>query len=585
MPIIDEIIDKKALEHVLDAFNTASMARLEAEKKWDELYKAWRGITEKRNYQGKANVYDPEIANAVNAISVRIMGLLFAPYPFFDVIPQEERDKDNAAIIKELLAFQFYKKINIYEKVARLVPQFVVYGTGISKIVWRKTEKILEIRPGVKQPIVFYDDPDFIPRDIFSVYIDPRAIDIASADYIVDKYTVNEDHLKMMAKAGIYSNVENVQDIKGSEIDNPYVINRQVATGINVQVAEKSKRKKVELLEYWGKFDINNDGEDEDVIITVANRNTVVRIMENPFLTKEKPFVLAGYEYATDELYGISPLERALPLQYVMNDLHNQILDNKSLLLKKPMLVSDGAQVTIKQLEAYRKGEIIRVQGDISAIHEMPIEDHTQTGIEGLNLVRQTIQRSTGSSDPMLGVSTPGEQTATEIKTLVASGNSRIGNAARFFASGILAESLRKAYQYNQQFMTREKVIRIVGEEGTKYVAVSPDQIVGNYDFNALVFTELADKETQVEQMIKFLEISMKTAPDKVDVNILLKRIWEGLGFKDSEKIIKQEPTPEQMLSKIPAVAGAGANVPPPTTPSVPPMSVIPPIAGLGGGL
>jgi hypothetical protein len=185
----------------------------------------------------------------------------------------------------------------------------------------------------------------------------------------------------------------------------------------------------------------------------------------------------------------------------------------------------------------------------------------------------------------MLGVATPGEQTATEIKTLVASGNSRIGNAARFFASGILAESLRKAYQYNQQFMTREKVIRIVGEEGTKYVNVSPDQIVGNYDFNALVFTELADKETQVEQMIKFLEISMKTAPDKVDVNILLKRIWEGLGFKDSEKIIKQEPAPEQMLSKIPAVAGAAGNVPPPTTPSVPPMSVIPPMAGLGGGL
>jgi len=503
------------------------------------------------NVQSK--VFNPILWSFIETIVTRLM----AKTPVISYKPRENSDDIQAKIMSDLFRYWFDKS-GAYSKVIAWIKDALVYGTGIIKMDWlTKPPRMVKSyvldengEPMVDEdstymtqeiPVIDYDDPRTKNVNIYDFFFDPAGDDIDSCSWVGYQYIANIDELeaenasaKELGKA-LY-NVSALKRLRSNKTnsEDQYNDQRRSATGMSIQTEDDKTIDKCKIWEMW----------EDDHLTIVGDESEVLYNGDNPYWHGKKPFIKLVDSIVSQEFYGkgeIEPVEKQL---HALNTIQNQRITNVSRILF-PMWKAKNA-VDDDELQFIDNGIIHITDIDDANIMNMP--NVTGTAVQEQTLATETIQRALGVTDYVQGLQTPG-QTAAEVEIKTAQANARFAHKVKILEETGLKRLGELVYQLYQQFITKEKVIRIVGPQGEQFAKVGASDIAGEYD----VIPE-SDSTLQTDQQAEFTKFlnlfqivqpyfqhTIPTATGTARVGFLneeefVKELINRSGEKDTEK-------------------------------------------------
>lgn len=561
----------QVLNKVVTDYNEAEQSRGTREGKWQTWYKLYRSYAEKRDTGDKrANLFIPYVYSIVETVVPRLISTVFSSRPYIGVLPVKEEAIENAKDMENLIDYQLTQKIGIIGVATSWFKEALIYGTSILKVGWEYEEDevwvdepLMEIfgfpigsrRVKKVQPVK--DDPLVEHIDLWDFYIDPRAKDIDEADYCIHKVFRDVSYLKRMEEQGIYKNIDEVVKVSKEGAGSWYeegVGTTAFETGMNTRLgligmqSIDKPSSKIEILEYWT----------DDRVIAVANRSVVIRNDENPYHHRKKPFVRLVDVLVPHEFYGIGEIEPIEDLQYELNSLRNQRMDNINILINRMWKVIRGADIDAKQLVS-RPGGIIEVD-DMDDVQEIQMTDTSGNAIENvIEMVRRDMDNADGVYDYARGETTDRRETATTASLLSQAANERFNLKVKLIEDLGMRRLGVLLTQLNQQYIDTEKAIRILGQDGMDFYTLSPENIRGQFDIMPLGSSvePITNKENKLQSYINLYTI-LKDSP-YVNHPEIIKKILEAADIKDLNRVIIDDA--ENML--LQNILGGMANADP----------------------
>jgi len=543
----DNASPKDVAQHIVNRFNIAATARSTREDKFLRWYKLYRSYIEAKD-NNKANLFIPYTFGVIETVTPRIIGALFASRPYVSVVPLKAETVDNAKVLETLLDYQLTQKINIIEIATSWVKEALIYGTSILKVGWDYEEAEvwvdepiasfmgMDIMPRrVKKVAAIKDDPLVEHIDLWDFYVDPNGKTIDDAEYCIHKPYVSIAYLKRMEELGVFKNIDKVikrinKDGQMYEIageTQPYETGASDRlSSIGMQDVQKTDGK-VELLEYW----------QDDRVVVIANRSIVIRNEENPYHHRKKPFVRLVDIPVPHEFYGIGEIEPIEHLQYELNSLRNQRMDNINLIINNMWKILRGADINPKQLVS-RPGGIIEVD-EMNDIEALPMTDVTGQSVEqAIENVRRDIDNANGVYDYARGETTDRRETATTASILSTAANERFKLKITLIEDIGIRRLASLLIQLDQQYIDTNRCVYILGENGTNYKDVSPQDIRGQFDVMPLgsSIEPIHNKENRLVNLINLYN-NLKDSPF-VNHPLLIKKILDAADFKDANSLI-----------------------------------------------
>ena len=558
---LKKVLSNKLLEVVLDQHKTAENFQRPYYQKFAEYYSLYRGVfdSSRQNYTGRANLFVPYIFSTIETVHPRIT----ASKPKILVLPREQSDYPKADAVGAMLDYR-WQTMDMQEKLKMVVKQMLIYGVGVLKLYWDFKGE----RDDVER-----DEPCADIVDLYDFFLDPNAHCIEDASYVVHKSIRTLEYIK---NAGIY---ENLQKLKDEEIQqtSEYKTERDSTLGLS-----RPKKKGIELLEYWGKADLG-DGEQE-AVITVANKTTVIRAVPNPYNHQKKPFISFHDNPMPLEFWSLGEVEPLRSLQYELNDVRNQRMDNVTSILHKMWKVSNNADVDESEL-VWRPGGVVHVN-DMTGVEPLEVTDVTGSSYNEETLIKGDIQQTSGISDYTAGQGNQSKalanDTATGIALLQEAGSVRLKTKLENVENGIkkFGEML---LSLEQQYTDQALVIRVVGDRGNVWREIKPEELRGKFDLRVESgSTQPMNKQIQRAEARELLNTIVPFAQLGVNIGYFIRHLISTYDLPNPDEAFSQQGQPS-LLGAAGTPADTGGIAIPGVANS--PIATGVPNAGLAGGI
>lgn len=517
-----------ALEKVTDAKQQSERHRQPKEEKWRKYYKDYRTYLEEER-EGKSNVFVPYVFSIIESVVPRLTDTIFRQKPYLRPLPRTREDIPSAEAMQALLDYQM-DKMNFKRKCTEWFKQAALYGTGVIKVIWKtKTHTVTERVPRpienpldvyealingrhmeMEREVTEYDGPYIEVVDIFDFYVDPFAEDIDDARYVIHRSLKSIQHLRSMARQGIYQNVGQLEE--APQTPDHEASRRQMDIEQAQSPGEDDEMH--EILEYW----------ENGRIITVADESVVLRDEENPYHHKKIPFVKVTDVQVPKEFWGIGEIEPNEKLQHELNTLRNQRIDNLSLAINNMLLVSEQSGIDPDDLVWQPNGIIWTNKPNVQeALQQIGPTNVSPSAYQEEEVIKQDMQETSGVVQYVKGVEPTGDATATEITSLQREANYRFVQKIRNMVDG-LEKVGELMVALNQQLVSEDQYIRIAGNHGLQqlqpqqegqfnFLEVSPEDIMGQFDMQ-VASTSLepnADRQVRRQQFLELLQILAQT--------------------------------------------------------------------------
>lgn len=494
--------------------------------KFNEYYQMYRAVREdgKQNYAGRAKLYIPYVFATIETIIPRLIGAK----PKIQAVPREYNDIDNAKANTSLFDYQ-WDKLGMKEKLKLWVKQTLIYGNGVVKLFW-------DFR-GDEESII-KDEPAVELVDLFDFYIDPNATTIDDAAYVIQRAERDIAELENNANYTVPKN------LVAAVNEDQYKVQRDAILGLTKPRDRDAK--KVEILEYWGKYDIDGKGEKECLLV-VANQQYLIRAEANPYAHQQKPFISMLDIQIPHSFWGIGEVEQLKSLQYELNDIRNQRMDNVTLILNRMWKVGKNADVDEEDLVS-QAGQTVHV-GDMNGLEIIETPDVTASAYNEESLVKSDMQLVSGVNDYTRGGGESSgrggaaavNETATGIMLMQEAGNARfkykldnIEDALVRFGKQLLA--------LNQQFLDTTRQIRIIGTQGAQWIDLQPDNIQGEFDVTVEAgSTQPMNKTVRRAEARELLQSVMPFAEFGIDVKYFIKYLLQTYDLTDIDQAFSKQ--------------------------------------------
>ncbi len=525
--------DEKLIAKWKKRFKRAKDFRDPFQAKWLRMYQLTRAYQSKSNYAYKTRLMPPIAFEIVQTVISR----LITAKRKTRILPREKSDADSDSIKSwdDLVNYDF-DIIKLKKKLRRWLDSSVTYGNGIAMVPWRND--------GDEDGD--YDDPDLIIEDLWHLLPAPEATDWQDGlPWLIRRKVKTFEKIKKLKKAEakkeekdrVYKNLEYITGREDVEdwTKERYEINTkkmaQIAGSDTKEEGEETPdkikgEKNVEIWEIW-------DWEEQQ-LITIFNKEVLVRDEENPYknINKGKIFIDLPDHELNWELWAMGHIEPVETTILEIADLRNQRMDD--------VILNLDPVIKIKKNSGIKKNDIIFAPG---AIWEMNRTDDviverppviSGMGITEDTLMRKEIERTLALSEYMQGVPMGKQEPAKKVETLLGQGNLRLGlNAAA--VSDALTQLANILIQLNQEFLTEDKLYRIVGDE---------------VDFKEF---KTADKEVKVDAIV---EIEPVFPPNKQERMAEVLMLYDKLVAEDkpdpkNPKAVEQWLTRKRTLQEM----------------------------------
>ena len=286
-------------------------------------------------------------------------------YSIEDLSMEEVQQLYSLQTTPEMIAMAIQKKfdIDMGDKVAR--DNRIAIEKAVTDIQAGKTEIKLTVQD------ILMDAPDVALCEPEKTYPDVDAgYDPQSCDYIVHEFEMDYQSIKNNGDTKGWD-VNEIKDLRDTSDRYKETFGGNKRTKKEIETIKDlregidriNKSNKVKIWEYYGWYDINNDGSKEKCVITIAPEfDKVLRKITMPFFSGKYPFVKLFYELTDDRWFshrGIPELIEDIVKEIDMQ--HCQKLDQQTM-RNTPMFTHRAGMVN-KNTTQFIFGQSLPVSG------------------------------------------------------------------------------------------------------------------------------------------------------------------------------------------------------------------------------
>lgn len=578
--------------------HSAQMAKID---RWTELMKV-TGAAKPKTTKGRSSVQPKLVRRQAewrySALSEPFLG----SNKIAKVTPVTFEDAAGAKQSELLLNWQFRTKLNRVKLIDDFVRTVVDEGTCILRTGWRRhlvtinvemptyahyeieTQEQLDafqqayelsesdprtfdeqVDPALKEAVTYFketgtatyavqDGTQMVPTqkplenrpivDILNprnVVIDPSCLgDVDKASFAVVSFETNKAEL--LKEKERYHNLDFVNWENNSPVNSQdYATNTPDTFNF-----KDSMRKKVVAYEYWGFYDVNNDGTLVPFVATWIG-NVLIRMEENPYPDGKLPFVVVNYMPVKRDLYGEPDAELLEDQQKILGAVTRGMID----LLGRS---ANGQQGFAKGMldplnrRRYDNGQDYEFNPQTNPAsmlieHKMP--EIPQSALTMAMMQNNEAESLTGVKAFAGGVS--GEaygDVAAGIRGALDAASKREMAILRRLAKG-MADVFNKIIAMNQAFLSEQEVVRVTNAD---FVTIKREDIQGNFDLEVDIST--AEVDNQKSQDLAFM---LQTIGPNGDPKMVLMILADIADLKRMPELAQRlrtfepQPTPEQI--------------------------------------
>ena len=317
------------------------------------------------------------------------------------------------------------------------------------------------------------------PRNI---YIDPSCNgELEKALFIIVSFETNKAEL---VKGGDrYKNLDKIDWASCTPVTDS---DHNTSTPDTFQFTDPTRRKVV-AYEYWGYFDINNDGTLTSFVATWIG-NTLIRMELNPFPDGKLPFVTIPYSPVKQSIFGESDAEMLEDNQKILGAVTRGMIDLMANSANGQKGFAKGMLDALNR-RRYENGSDYEFNPQMptsQGIIEHKYPELPQSALVMLNMQNQEAEALTGVKSFSGGLSGNAYgNVATGIRGMLDAAAKREMAILRRIAKGV-CDFGRKIMAMNAEFMSDREVVRVTNSE---FVAINKDEIKGEFDLKVDIST------------------------------------------------------------------------------------------------
>ena len=542
---------------------------------WDDQILRWvkeyNGEPYGNERKGKASVVSRDIKKAAVWQHALIIDPFVSNDEIIKAVPQNSSSVQTARQAEMLLNYQFCRDFDRYNFVSNSFKVLQREGTVVARVSWEFEEEEQLIEEPVYGMVPITDpvkyqqavqmgkmpferkviDVALVPQMITIVnrprvelvrnsmlWVDPTAENnISDAKFVIYKF---RSSLSDLRKDGKYKNLDNII-IDGSpiiDIDSPYYKDETFTF-------EDKPRQELEVIEYWGYFDMNEDGIAEPMVCTWVG-DTIIRMEENPYPDGKPPFVSCALDSEPFSVYGVALGDTISTDQKIKTGIKRAILDTLDASTNGQKGVKKGT-LDIVNKRKFERGDDFEYLGSNQDFWEGKFNTIPTDVLNFYNIVDADIQSlsgvrpfgpGNGSShidNPRSGVNAQMDASA-----------KREVDVSRNYKENFLVPILRKWYSMDTEWMEEDQIIRVTDDE---FIAIKPDDLKGHIDIVMNVSTQEvnAEKSNNLTFMLQTMAQSLPFELTKI-------LLAEQARLKDmpdlAKKINEFEPQPDPLVQK-----------------------------------
>lgn len=400
------------------------------------------------------------------------------------------------------------------------------------------TEKVMKTK---------VNKPELTVCDYRSVIIDPTCQgDLDKASFLI--YSFVSSHAELKAD-GKYKNLEKLKENNESALALPDDYNDHNYS--NDFSFSDVPRQKLMVYEYWGYYDIHDDGIVVPIVATWVG-GQLIRMEENPFPDGGIPFVVVPYLPVKGSLYGEPDGVLLEDHQKIIGAVTRGMIDllgksaNSQTGMPKNMLDSTNkTKFEAGQDYMYNPQSGLNPQTHVYQ-HKYPeIPNSALTMLGHINADAESLIGVKAFSQGGISGNGLGD-TAASVRGALDAASKREMGILRRLSNGIIKIG-RKIIAMNAEFLEEEEIVRITNEQ---FVKIRKDDLAGNFDLKLTISTAEADN-AKAQELAFMLQTMGNTLPPEMG-NILLSEIAKLRNMPDLARTIEEyQPQPDPMQEEI----------------------------------
>ena len=551
-------INKK---EILQAFQSDYKEAERHQQEWSIKREEWISESFGNQYgneeEGKSKIVSKDIAKQINWMLPSLADPFLSSSTVIKCNPITAEDAPSARQNEILLNAQFCRKFPRYNFIMKALRVLVTEGTAVIQTGWEYADEEVEVEAEtisvdpitgeefvevteVTETRILLNQPTAIVCRNEDIFIDPTCMDdMDKCQFVIHKYETN---LAALREDGRYKNLDKVAKEQHSLAEDSTYVREDRSY---FEFKDEPRRKFI-IYEYWGSYDIDGDGELEDVICAWVG-NTIVRLEANPYPDKKPPFVVVPFNPVPFQLFGEALAENIGDNQKVKTAITRGIIDNMAQSNNGQVGMRRGA-LDMNNRRKFLKGKNFEFNGTPGDFWQGSYNNIPGSAFDMLSIMNNEIESQTGVKSFSGGINGGSlGSTATGARGALDATSTRRLNLVRNVAENLVKPLIRKWMAYNAEFLEDEEVVRVTNEE---FIPVRKDDLEGRIDIDITIST--AEDNAAKAQELSFLLQTLGPNEDPTIRREIMADIYELNKMPDQAKKLREfkpqvDPVQEQM--------------------------------------
>jgi hypothetical protein len=570
---------------------------------WARMIDLYRG----RHFPDEYMTKDMIVVNMAKATVDVIVPSVIITHPKVTVTPNNDQMLLPAAIAEQVVNYEWQHN-NFKKPVAVAVKDSLIIGIGWVKVGWRYREgqaplsaeeqaqeyeqmdaqanMVAQQNPAIAdklptpqelqdavptQQTVVLEDRPFVERvSPFDIQVDPNATCMDDVAWIAQRI------------------VRPLEEAKKDELYKPSARAKLQADGVFATDRDKDSSPRqgqdIELCTVWEFYDVKKNWL---CVFSCDSEEFLVDPQPMPYAFGHPFEPLFNYQ-VPDKFYSMGDLEAIEPLQLELDKTRSQMMAARKKMGRKYVYRESAfGPEGIGLLSSDRDNVMVPIIEDTieigQAIQPLPQSQLDPQAYEYSQTIEQDMDRVSGISEYMRGVTPDTVQTATAVSQMASAADAR-AQLKLAEVEDFISRVSRKLVMLNQQFLEGDKVIRVVGPEGqVGWLQYNKDDITGEFDFVVEAgSTQPKNDQVRSQQAMTLLTSMMPLLGTVIEPASFAAYIMREMGVKRPEQFLIPMGGMAYMQSQQPQQAQEGQAGAEAQQPNAGPPSVTPPSTSQG---